>query len=440
MQGAVSAARLSNSAFRLMRTSVAAVALIGMFPAGASAARLASIHAAGSTRYTEQQIIAASGLRIGMDITHDDLQKTCDRLGATGAFTAVAYRYVGEAGGWSVTLHVTDASVTLPCIFGNLVWFSSHDLAAAIAKRVPLWSDPLPYNGNLPQQVDAALGAILEQKGIHAGVSDTFYSRAPGAPIEAIEFKADGVNIPILRVDFQGAAHVDAKALEDSTKLLLGMSYDFVDVRSFIVLNSGPLYWKQGYLRVDFGAPNPEVVPGSTSEVTVAVPVNEGAQYNLAGIEWKGNHAFSSGDLSKQIGLETGKPADGVRFSDNLDDVRKLYGSKGYLMAQVTPQPQFDDAARTVRYEVLINEGDQFHMGNLQILGLDADLTDKLKANCRLQPGDPFDQTYWNTFFKENGPLLPRTQFGWNVGIKQFPHFSEKTVDVTIKYELKTKP
>ena len=44
------------------------------------------ITVSGLSRYKEADVIAASGLRAGTQVTSDDLQAASDRLGATGAF------------------------------------------------------------------------------------------------------------------------------------------------------------------------------------------------------------------------------------------------------------------------------------------------------------------------------------------------------------------
>ena len=47
---------------------------------------LVKVSVAGASRYKEADVIAASGLRAGTQVTSDDLQAASDRLGATGAF------------------------------------------------------------------------------------------------------------------------------------------------------------------------------------------------------------------------------------------------------------------------------------------------------------------------------------------------------------------
>jgi hypothetical protein len=64
----------------------------------------------GNRRLKESAIAAASGLRVGAEITRDDLDSAAHRLADTGLFTAVNYRYapggVDASNGYSVTLIV----------------------------------------------------------------------------------------------------------------------------------------------------------------------------------------------------------------------------------------------------------------------------------------------------------------------------------------------
>src|ERR1700679_2336274 len=51
--------------------------------------RLDSVQITGSSRFRPEQIVAATGLQIGAQVTRDDLQKVANTLAPLGPFTAV---------------------------------------------------------------------------------------------------------------------------------------------------------------------------------------------------------------------------------------------------------------------------------------------------------------------------------------------------------------
>jgi len=48
--------------------------------------QLLSLKASGTTHYTDKEILAASGLRLGQDVAEGDLKEASQRLGESGVF------------------------------------------------------------------------------------------------------------------------------------------------------------------------------------------------------------------------------------------------------------------------------------------------------------------------------------------------------------------
>ncbi len=93
-------------------------------PAASSPSRLISIKETGSTRYTPDQVIAATGLRLGQTVSEDDFKLVSQHLGETGAFSNVAYSFQFSAEGIKLDLQVTDSNQFVPVRFENFVWLS----------------------------------------------------------------------------------------------------------------------------------------------------------------------------------------------------------------------------------------------------------------------------------------------------------------------------
>jgi len=76
---------------------------------------------------------------------------------------------------------------------------------------------------------------------------------------------------------------------------------------------------------------------------------------------------IATDNLQRVLHLPTGQPADAIRLTSDLEEAAKLYHSKGYMMARITPKPLLDDEHSTVRYELSVQEGDQFKMGEFEV-------------------------------------------------------------------------
>ena len=78
--------------------------------------------------------------------------------------------------------------------------------------------------------------------------------------------------------------------------------------------------------------------------------------------------------------------------------VRDIYGQRGYLDAKLDAMPAFDEAAKRVSYAVSIDEGPQYHMGNLVLTGLSLDGEKRIRSAWTIAPGAVFDKTVYDEF------------------------------------------
>jgi outer membrane protein insertion porin family len=125
-----------------------------------------------------------------------------------------------------------------------------------------------------------------------------------------------------------------------------------------------------------------------------------------------------------------------VQLEDDLRAVQQLYGSRGYILAAIKVDAQFDDAAGTVAYNLAVTEDSQFHMGELEFRGIDNNLTARLRSAWKLRPGDVYDATYLQQFLPQARKLLPPT-LDWEAASHVTALSRDKTVDVDIQYTVK---
>lgn len=397
--------------------------------------KLVAVRVTGSRRFTEAEIVRASGLAVGKEVSEQALKEAASRLGATGLFAEVKYRYTTHGPDLTAEFQVSDAPKLLVCKFENFVWFTDEELRSKLRAQVPLFKGEVPPTGNQPEKLSAALEGLLKARGIKGHVQSAPQGRI-GGPVEAIQFRVEGVAILIHQVEFKGAAQVDAAALQAAVQPLIGKDYEHAFVTSFAENNLTPLYWQGGYLRVVFGSPVARIVKasGAGTSVAVTIAINEGPRYRLREIHWTGNSVFPASELAKSIHLNPGEPINATQLQQDLEGVQEMYSTKGYFLALVTSKPTLDDAARTASYELQVREGELFRMGKLEITGVEPFRAEALKKGCRLKAGDAYDKRYWKEFIRDSGRYLSVTPSGWKVDFKQSVNEAGKTVDVIIGF------
>jgi outer membrane protein assembly factor BamA len=153
-------------------------------------------------------------------------------------------------------------------------------------------------------------------------------------------------------------------------------------------------------------------------------------------VQWSGNKEFSTDQLQKMVRIAPGQPANTVRLADNLKDVQKLYGSRGFLTSAIKANADFDDSTSTVAFTLEVNEGYVYHMGELEFRGLDNSLMAKLRAAWKLRFGEVYDSTYIEEYLPVAQKLLP-ANLDWDVASHVTANVRDKTVDVDIIYSVK---
>lgn len=404
---------------------------------GEAPVKLSAVRIVGSKLFTEAEIIQASGLKLGSEVSPEAFKEAANKLGATGVFSEVTYRYRPASDGLAVEFQVSDAEKFFPCQFTNFVWFSDDQLQTVLRARVPLFHGTIPAAGTLPDQIDSVLQAMLKERGIEGNVRHEMEAVMSG-PVQGMQFGVEGITMPIRGIDFQEVRQVDVSLLRAAVQPLFGQDYNRSFVFEFANHTVGPVYWQRGYLRVAFLRPTARLVDTHDNSVAVTIPVREGLQYLAGEVHWSGNTVFPSAGLTQSLHLMAGKPVDGVQLQQDLEAVQFRYGTRGYILASVRPNPSFQDATRTVNYDLHVTEGDLYRMGKLALAGLDPSHTEALNRTWLMPSGDPYDRSYVKIFLRTSSRYLPKLPKGWNIGLKEMPDSSTKTVDVTVTFTPRT--
>jgi outer membrane protein assembly factor BamA len=405
-------------------------------PANHSAFTLVSVKVTGSQRYPAEAVVAAGGLRTGEAVSESDFQAASARLAETGAFSSVNYSYQYSPAGAKLVLEVVDSDHFVPARFENIVWFSEPELLDKLRARVPLFLGQLPLEGKLPDQVSDALQTLLDENNVQ-GRAD--YLRAgDNDRIDAIVYSVSGVTIRIRKTEFTGAGSAEMPLLEAAGAKLEGQDYLRSLLRTQADKEFLPVYRARGYLKASFSDGSAKVVDQSPQETDVEVrfTVDPGPRYQVADIQVAGSKALPADKLRELIHQKPGQPADAVALGSDVEAMKKLYGTLGYMAAAIQVVPTLDDAHATVRYQIRVDDGDLFHMGDLEIQGLDPHETVRVTAKWTLAKNDSYDSSYPRRFVKEVLKTV-LVDGEWNISIHEMPEAADKTVDVNVKFERK---
>ncbi|MGD0956642.1 MAG: POTRA domain-containing protein [Candidatus Acidiferrales bacterium] len=398
----------------------------------AGAARLDSIEITGSLRFGAQQIVAATGLHVGAQVTHEDLQKVANDLAQLGPFSNVEYRYSSTDDSVRAEYQVTDAP-EVPIGFDNFPWFTDDELKAAIKSSVVLFDGAAPRHGTLLDAMSGAIEKLLVTRGVNAGVSHALVA-APASDGQIQQFRVENFDMKITSIEFSDALAQSDRAVQARLGDLIGEPFSRTAIELFEVEQLRPVYISHAFLRVRFGPPTARVAGTS---ITVIAPIEPGSAFAWDGVKWSGNSVMSMLELGALVPLHEGDPADGMKVESGWQAVREAYMRRGYLDVALNPTAQFDDAAKRVGYSVSVTEGPQYHMGKLVLTGLSIDGERRIRAAWKIPPGAVFDNGIYEEFLS-NG--ITQAFTGLPFHYEKVGRFLQKdsgaaTVDVLLDFQ-----
>lgn len=132
----------------------------------------------------------------------------------------------------------------------------------------------------------------------------------------------------------------------------------------------------------------------ASQSLSLSVRVDEGARYNLSRIAFKNNKAISNRDLLRGLfPIADGNILSREKIATGLENLRKAYGELGYINFTSVPDTKFDDENRRTSLVIDIDEGKQFRVSSVDVLGLDETSRQEILNDF------PIGQVYNQRFF-----------------------------------------
>jgi outer membrane protein insertion porin family len=168
----------------------------------------------------------------------------------------------------------------------------------------------------------------------------------------------------------------------------------------------------KGYLQAKIGEPKIEeagkvssglplpLLRKSGPGLKVSIPIEVGRRYKITNVEEKGVTIFQPGVITLVSGLRKGEYADAKKISENVyKGIKDLYGTQGYIQADVNPIPKFIDKTPEegeVEWTIDVDEGRQFTLRRLEFIGNTNTRDVVLRREVLMNEGDAYNKRNWD--------------------------------------------
>jgi hypothetical protein len=126
-----------------------------------------------------------------------------------------------------------------------------------------------------------------------------------------------------------------------------------------------------GYFKAVVDEPRFSFPTESRGIANVTVKVEPGAQYRLGEIRFQRATVFPATQLREVFSQRNGDLFSATKFSMGLDDLRKLYATRGYVNMVANPVPKSDESRRIIDLVLEVDEGQPFDFGKLYLEGVE---------------------------------------------------------------------
>jgi outer membrane protein insertion porin family len=289
----------------------------------------------GAPDYSNDELLAAAGLKPGQTLSSDEMQQHMNMLSQTSLFDSVKFTFNGQ----DLVFQLKPATQLYPIRLDNLPLTPGPDLDAKIHTKLPLYHGKVPTDGTLLDGVQAVLTEQLEALGIKATLVSAPYSTMGAREASAIAFRVTTPQILIGEIQPEVAPQLNPKA-QAVLASLTGSPYSTDGTSAAIMKDLAEVYGTMGYLEVNVHATQLAKLAITPEDVRVPFhfSLDPGAMYKLASIQLAPDMIVSQADFDKQSHVHPGDPADAEHIAQNWHYLERQYSNKGYAKARVTPK------------------------------------------------------------------------------------------------------
>jgi outer membrane protein assembly factor BamA len=390
----------------------------------------------GDPDYTTDELMEASGLKLGTVLSRDDMNDIAKKLMATGVFDQLAYKFDGQ----DLIFTMTPASELFPVRIENLPLTPGPTLDADLHKRFPLYHGMVPSEGSLLDSVRGALEEMLAAEGIAVSVTAVPYGdRKVHNKVTAMSFAIASPPVRLGKIQFEGASPGLLPRLQSIAQTAPYFTFDSNNTADALTDRFTSFYENLGYAAVNVkvtqsGYP---VMGADAIQVPELVRISEGEVYKITAVHLPSDCLVPQDEADKIMATRDDRMP-GSNFRMLLLRIDNQYKSKGYLDLVVTPHPEFDEAAATVSYVIEISPGAVYHVAYVKFEDVSDDLRSHLMRAWQLLPGDPVDISYIDAFMTKalaQDPVLKRSLAGVLAHFETSADPVTHDVDIVIRLE-----
>ena len=375
----------------------------------------------GNRRIPKESVVARLFSRQGDQFDPATVERDFNQLWNTGYFEDVRIERVDTGTCTQLVVYVREKPTIGEINYKGLNAVTVSDALERLKKAKVGISVESQYDPARITRAEVVLKGLLAEHGHQFATVNYEIKTIPPARVNLTFIIKEGPTVKVGRVDFEGNRSIPSRVLRASMKNTrpVGIPHSVVledlFARTFDatkldedVERLRQAYRERGYFKMQPGEPatqvrnaggiNPFTLRPSTGKrIDIRVPIEEGERYRLGGINFTGydKNKFAGTALRGQFMQKDGEFFNATLFGKGLENLRKGFGSAGYINMVATPVPRFDEATKKIFLDIDIDAGKQFFVSRIEFSGNTITRDRVIRRELLLEEGQQYNNQLW---------------------------------------------
>lgn len=396
------------------------------------------------------------------------IERDFNSLWNTGFFEDIRFEREATPKGWIIHIYVKERPRVKTISYSGINAISKSDILDRFKQDKVQLSPESQYDPTKVKKAEVSIKQLEAEHGHQFATVRTEVRPLPPASVDLTFVVREGPKVKVGRIKFEGNRHLSSRELRHAMHFsrpigvphsiflenLFAKTYDATHLDDDMELIREDLQ-NHGYFKANVGDPETHIRdtghegfhipllqhgPGKSMDITV--PIDEGQQYRLGEITFKGNKAVpNTKALRGLFPIKDGDIFSRQKIAKGLDNLKNAYGSQGYINFTSIPTPSVDEDKKTVSFEIDVDEGKQFYVRRIEFEGNTTTRDKVIRRELLLEEGQRYDERMWKLSLQRLNQLGFFDQIKPDDPSTTERHLNEKdgTVDLTLKLKEKGK-
>jgi len=370
--------------------------------------------------------------------------------------------------GWILHIYVKERPRIKQISYAGISAISKSDILDRFKQEKVGLSPESQFDYTKVKHAEVVVRQLEAEHGHQFATVRTEIRQLPPAGVDVTFVVREGPKVKVGKIRFEGNRHVKSRDLRQAMHYLkpIGVPHSIFLENIFAKTYDASKLdddmelvreeeQNRGYFKANVGQPQTRIRdtghtgfhipllqhgPGKSMDITVSI--DEGDQYRLGSITFKGNKILNNARALRGVfPIKDGDIFNRKLFAKGLENLKNAYGTQGFINYTPVPTPTFDEQKKTVSWEIEIDEGKQFSVRRIEFQGNTTTRDKVIRREVVLEEGQLYNEQLWKIgiqrlnqlgFFDQIKPDDPQTTDR---------HLDEKagTVDLTLKIKEKGK-